>query len=100
VQEPGLDAHVWEAQWVALEPELADAPAEALPEVDRLITEMLEGRGEEGELDVELEGELDQAQAVTERLEAGEDVDPGDLGAAVRAYRTLYEQLLREHDLP
>jgi hypothetical protein len=35
--ESGLDRHEWESQWQALEEQLADAPAEALPELDALV---------------------------------------------------------------
>jgi len=41
--EPGLDRHEWESQWQALEEQVEDSPAEALPELDSLVAEMLEG---------------------------------------------------------
>jgi len=43
--EPGLDLHLWESRWQQLEDEAADAPVETLPEMDRLVREMLEQRG-------------------------------------------------------
>jgi hypothetical protein len=100
VQEPGLDQHEWKTQWEALEPELADAPAEALPELGRLIDEMLDGRSHAVGSDPEIDRELELAREVVSRLDAGEDVDPGDLGAAVNAYRTVYEALLAEYRAP
>jgi hypothetical protein len=99
VDEPGLDRHEWETQWEALQPELADAPAEALPEVDRLIGGMLAERDLE-DVDPEIERELEQAREVTRRLDAGEDVDPGDIAVAVLGYRALYEDLLAERRSP
>jgi hypothetical protein len=94
VQEPGLDQHEWQTQWEALEPELADAPAEALPELARLIDDILADRGYEVGADPEIDRELDVAREIVDRLEGGEDVDPGDIGAAVNAYRRVYEQVL------
>ena len=41
MQEPGLDSQEWETEWAALEPLVIDSPAEALPELDRLVGRML-----------------------------------------------------------
>ena len=41
MQEPGLDKHEWETQWEGLEPLIADAPGEALSEVDDLVARMI-----------------------------------------------------------
>jgi hypothetical protein len=101
VHEPGLDQHEWQTQWEALEPELADAPAEALPELARLVDEMLEERGYEEGADPEIDGELELGREVVVRLEAGEvDVDAGDVGAAVRAYRSVFSALINERRAP
>jgi hypothetical protein len=100
MQEPGLDRHEWESEWQSLEPLIADAPAEALPEVDGLIGRMMEARGIEtaerpGEATAEPETvrELAEARRITRLVEAGETVDPGDVGFAVQAYRNLYAYL-------
>ena len=45
MQEPGLDRHEWETEWQALEPQVEDSPAEALPELDKLIERMLVEQG-------------------------------------------------------
>jgi hypothetical protein len=37
---------------------------------------------------------------VVERLDAGDPVDPGDVGAAVTGYRALYEHLIDERRAP
>ena len=100
MQEPGLDQHEWQTQWEALEPELADAPAVALPAIARLLEGMLGERGYEPGLDPEIDRELAAGQEVVERLEQGDGVDPGDIGAAVNSYRAVYEQLLAERRAP
>jgi hypothetical protein len=103
VVEPGLDRHEWETEWQALEPLVVDAPAEALPEVDRLIERMLVEHGyptteEEAKEAAEpgVVAEFLEARRITNLVEAGEAVDPGDIGAAITAYRNLYELLLAE----
>jgi hypothetical protein len=99
--EPGLDRHEWETEWEELEPLIVDSPAEALPEVDRLIERMLTAQGyptteEEAAESAEPEvvAEFLEARRITNRVDAGEAVDPGDIGAAVTGYRSLYEFLL------
>jgi hypothetical protein len=101
--ESGLDRNDWEAEWEELEPLVVDAPAEALPEVDRLIERMLTERGypttEADALeatDPEIVAEFLEARRITTLVDAGETVDPADIGAAVTGYRSLYEFLLAE----
>jgi hypothetical protein len=105
--EPGLDRHEWETEWGELEPLIVDSPAEALPEVDRLIERMLTDRGyptTEAEAaesaDPEVVAEFLEAHRITTLVGASETVDPGDIGAAVTGYRNLYEFLLGEHGPP
>jgi hypothetical protein len=100
VQEPGLDQHEWQTQWEQLEPELVDAPAEALPELARLVDGMLEERGYEDGTDPEIDRELELGREVVARLEQGDPVDPGDIGAAVSAYRNVLAQVLEERRAP
>src|SRR5690348_15247289 len=98
--EPGLDKHEWESQWQQFEEDLESSPAEALPEVDRLIHEMLEARGyaiddpvvSEGD-DRDIVAEFFAARQITRQIEADREVDPGDVAAAVEGYRSLYEYL-------
>ncbi len=58
---------------------------------------MIDG-GVDAELEVDAErdlvAEVLSARQVTRLIEHGETVDPGDIAAAVNAYRTLYEELL------
>ena len=104
VRDPGLDRHEWETEWQALEPLVADSPAEALPELDNLVERMLVERGhvlEDGSpssgAEPDLMAEFQEARRVARLVEGGEAVDPGDIGAAVAAYRNLYDELLGNH---
>jgi hypothetical protein len=101
VKEPGLDKHEWETEWYDLVERLEEDPADALAEVDHLIARMLEARGfplEEQPGEVESEPETTReflaAREITRRVEAGEDVDPGDIGYAASSYIELYGILL------
>jgi hypothetical protein len=105
--EPGLDKHEWESQWQQFEEDLESSPAEALPEVDRLVHEMLEARGyaiddpvvSEGD-DRDVVTEFVAAREITQLINNDEDVDPGDVAAAVQGYRSLYEYLVEERGPP
>jgi hypothetical protein len=99
--EPGIDEHGWASRWEALEPELRDAPAESLSDLDELIAEMMEARGlplaeRDGEEVTEPETirQFEEARRVTRQLESGEPYDPGDVANAVDGYRSLYDHLL------
>jgi hypothetical protein len=101
MREPGLDRHEWETEWQALEEQLEDSPAEALAEVADLIERMLVDQGvpindavaDDG-VDPEIIRDYEEARRITALVERGDAVDPGDIGAAVRLYRELYEHLL------
>ena len=103
--EPGLNRHEWETEWAALEPLVVDSPAEALPELDRLVRGMLVERGyplEEGEIERTAEEGIDPevlagyraGHEIATRVDGGEDVDPAEVGQAVGLFRELYEHLL------
>jgi hypothetical protein len=106
--EPGLDKHEWESQWEQFKDDLETSPADALPEVDRLVEEMLEARGFAIDDPVAVEG--DDRDVVTEFLAAREttrrveddadDIDPGDIAAAVNGYREIFEYLIEERGAP
>jgi hypothetical protein len=55
--DPGLDLHEWETRWSDLQDQAADAPDEALPEIVRLVEEMLTDRGFDLENPVVVEDE-------------------------------------------
>src|SRR6185437_3171307 len=81
--EPGLDRHEWESEMQALEDQLGENPAEALPELDRLLERMLEETGYDLGDPVVREG--DEREVVTEFLAAREitqlvEKDEGDVG--------------------
>src|SRR5712691_1371204 len=106
--EPGLDKHEWESLWQQLEEDVETATAEALPEVDRLVEQMLEARGyaiddpvvREGD-DRDIVAEFLAAREITRLVERGaEDVSPGDVAAAVNGYRSLHDYLIVERAPP
>jgi hypothetical protein len=99
--EPGVDRAEWEAEWQALEPQVADAPAESLSELDALVGRMLAARGHDFSDPVANGGEAREfvadflaAREVTRRWERGDEVPPGDVASAVNNYRELYESLV------
>ncbi len=107
MRDPGLDRHEWETEWQQLEDEPETAPAEALPEVADLVERMLQERGMDVSDPVVREGdersfvaEYIAGRELADRVERGEDVDPGDVGAAVQALRELYEFVLNERRSP
>jgi erythromycin esterase-like protein len=105
--EPGLDKHEWESRWQQLEEDLASDPAEALPEIDRLLEEMLQARGyalddpvtREGD-DREIVAEFLAARDVARAVDQGANVAREDVKDAVENYRSLYEYLIVERAAP
>ena len=106
--EPGLDRHEWESEWQALEEQVADAPAEALSDLDDLVARLLDARGfavddpvvSEGD-DPEILAEFRAARETTRLVDAGADgISPGDVAAAVNGYRAVYEHLIAERSAP
>jgi hypothetical protein len=107
VHEPGLDRHEWETEWQALEPLVVDSPSEALPELDALVERMMTDRGYPIDTErsrefaePEVVAEFVEARRITRLVEAGGEVAPGDVGAAVIGYRNLYEYLLTNRAAP
>jgi hypothetical protein len=115
MRDPGLDRHLWESEWQQLEPLVVDSPAEALPELDRLLASMLAEEGypleedgtsapaervaEEG-IEPEVLAGFRAAHEITLQVERGADVDPAEVGQAVGVFRGLYEHLVsRQADL-
>ncbi|HSK16172.1 MAG TPA: hypothetical protein VK915_08385 [Gaiellaceae bacterium] len=111
MSDPGVDRHLWQSEWEQLEPLVVDAPAEALPELDRLVAAMLREEGyplEEGEaartaeagIEPEVLAGYRAAHEIAALVERGDDVDPAEIGQVVGIYRELYEHLLaRQADL-
>jgi hypothetical protein len=100
--EPGLDRHEWESEMQALEDQLGENPAEALPELDALVARMLDETGYDLEDRVVREGdereivsEFLAAREITSLTERGnEEVGPGDVAAAINGYRAVYDYLV------
>ena len=105
--EPGLDLHEWETEWEALQSDLADAPAEALPDLRNLVEQMLKASGFAVDDSVASGGDEPEvilafraATETTRALERGDEVDPGDIADAVNALKGIYEYLVSEHPGP
>jgi hypothetical protein len=86
----------------ALEDHLGENPAEALPELDRLLERMLGETGydiadpvvREGD-DREVVAEFLAAREITQLAERDEgDIGPGDVAAAINGYRAVYDYLV------
>lgn len=90
MQEPGLDLHEWETRWAELEEEFAEDPAGTLPEACDLIEAVL---GLDDEPNDEIELAFHAAREVADALERGDDVDPGDVGAAIENLRSIRESI-------
>jgi len=100
--DPGLDRHDWESEMRALEDQLAESPAESLPELDGLVGRMLEEAGydltdpvvREGD-EREVVAEYLAAHELTQASERGSDeLSPGDVAAAVNGYRAVFDHLI------
>jgi iron uptake system EfeUOB component EfeO/EfeM len=100
--DPGLNRHEWESEWESLEDDLRADPAHALPELDRLVTRMLEESGYELTDPVVTEGaereivaEYLAAHEIVQAVERDtEDGTPGDVAAAVNGYRAVFDHLV------
>ena len=101
--EPGLDRHEWESRMRGLEDDLRDDPASALPELADLVEQVLVETGydvsdptvREGE-EREVVAEYLAARETSDRIERDEDVDPGDVGAALTGLRAIYDYVVAE----
>jgi hypothetical protein len=105
--EPGLDLHEWETEWEALQPDLADTPAEALPELRNLVEQMLKASGFAVDDPVASEGDEPEvllecrvATETTRAVERGDDVDPGDIADAINGLTAIYEHLVTDRAGP
>lgn len=105
--EPGLDRHAWGTEWEQLDGFLHESPEEALPDARDLVQRMLDERGILHDESVTVEGGDPEllvgfaaASDVTRRVEAGEEVERGDLDSAAGTLRAIYEHLLAERPGP
>jgi hypothetical protein len=105
--EPGLDKHLWESWWQQFDEDVQTSPAEALPELDGLIAQMLEARGyalddpvvREGD-DRDIVADLLAAREITRAVEQGKDLEAEDVQTAIENYRELYEFLIEDRAAP
>jgi hypothetical protein len=105
--EPGLDKHLWESWWQQFDEDVQTSPAEALPELDGLIAQMLEARGyaiddpvvREGD-DRDVVADFLGAREITRAVEQGKEVEDEDIETAIGNYRELYEFLIEDRAAP
>jgi hypothetical protein len=100
--DPGVDRHEWESEMAALDEELRDDPAFALPDLDDLVARMLDASGYELTDPVIRDG--DEREVVAEFLAAreikdayergSEELSAGDIGAAINGYRAIFDYLV------
>jgi hypothetical protein len=93
MQEPGLDFHIWTTRWEQLLDAVEESPADAVPEMGRLVEEML-GARDPVEADDDPRKQFDAARELEEQYDR--DGDPGDLAEAINGYIAVYELLMPE----
>ena len=105
--EPGLDLHEWETRWQELEPLVEESPLEALPELDRLVAELLEARGYAPNDPVAAEGDEPEilanfrsAREITRLWDSGADISPGEVAQAIEDYRNVFESVIEQRASP
>ena len=104
--DPGLDLHEWETRWSDLQDQAADAPDEALPEVVRLVEEMLVERGYDLENPVVEEGEdpdiVRDFLAARDIARAAEktDLEAEDVQTALEDLAEIHDYLVEDRPGP
>jgi len=100
VSEPGLDIHQWETRWADLQEQAADSPDETLPELVRLVEEMLAERGFDFDNPVVEEGQdadiVRSFQAARDISRAAETtpLERDDLDAALEDLQEIHDFLI------
>jgi DNA-binding FadR family transcriptional regulator len=102
VREPGLDLHEWETRWQELQDLAAESPAETLPEIARLIEQMLTERGYDLANPVIVENEDPDivrdflaARELVAACQAG-TATAGDTAAALENLREIHDYLVQD----
>ncbi|HXJ65988.1 MAG TPA: hypothetical protein VNN79_19690 [Actinomycetota bacterium] len=104
--DPGLDLQGWETRWSDLQDQVADAPDEALPEVVRLVEEMLTDRGFDFENPVVVE---DESRDIVSDFLAARDIaraaettklDQEDIQTALDDLTEIHDYLVEERPGP
>ena len=104
--EQGLDLHEWETRWEELQDAVAADPVQALPDVARLIEQMLRERGFQLDEPVTAEGE--DADIIADYLAACEvasaaqeaNVDLEDVQVALDDLREIYDYITQDRAPP
>ncbi|HXH88371.1 MAG TPA: hypothetical protein VNI55_07180 [Gaiellaceae bacterium] len=94
--EPGLDLHDWETRWSELEEMFAGDPTGTLSEACDFIERVFEESGIDatgGAGNDELVAGYAAARETSDRVERGDEVDPGDIAAAIENLRAVYETM-------
>jgi hypothetical protein len=107
MEEPGLDFHDWESRWHDLQETAADEPTEALPEIVRLVHEMLVERGYDVDDPLAAEGaeaevvrQFVAARDLATVVERGEQVELEDVIEELDGLREVHDYLLQERTAP
>ena len=87
--DPGLDLHEWETRWAELEEALETDARTALAEACDAIEETVGSDFVDDDLDTAFAATRETAN----RIERGEDVDAGDVGAAVENLRAIRDRI-------
>jgi hypothetical protein len=104
--DPGLDLHEWETRWSDLQDQAADAPDEALPEIVRLVEEMLTDRGFDLENPVVVEDEsrdiVSDFLAARDIARAAEtsELEADDVQTALDNLAEIHDYLVEERPGP
>ena len=104
--DPGLDLQEWDTRWTDLQDQAADAPDEALPEMVRLVQEMLTERGYDLENPVVEENEDPDItrgfRAAREIARAAETskVEAEDIQTAIEDLTDVYDYLVEDRAGP
>jgi hypothetical protein len=106
MSEPGLDLHEWESQWAQLQADAADAPDESLPELVRLIEQMLTDRGFDLENPVVVE---DESRDIVSDFLAARDIsraaestklEQEDIQTALDDLAEIHDYLVEQRSAP
>jgi hypothetical protein len=94
--EPGIDRHDWGSRWSSLEDDVRTSPEEALPELADLVEELLAEAGYDLADPVARAGEEREvvteylaAREIADLVDAGQDVDPGDVASAINGLTAI-----------
>jgi hypothetical protein len=87
--EPGLDLHEWETRWAEIEQALEEDPRGALPQACDIVEETVGSDYVDDDLDLSFAA----ARETANRLERGDEVDAGDVGAAVENLRAIRDRI-------